>query len=136
MQVYKRALQKVIPGILLSLFAAMETGCASIVNGQNQPVSVTTESVKGAECSLENNKGKWFVPSTPGSVTVHRSFQDLQVSCQKKGYLKTMKKIPSSTKGMAFGNVVFGGVIGAGVDMADGAAYDYPTTIQMNMERA
>ena len=30
---------------------------------------------------------------------------------------------------MALGNIVFGGVIGAGVDMSTGAAYDYPAVI-------
>lgn len=45
------------------------------------------------------------------------------------------QKSASKTKGMAFGNIVFGGVIGAGVDMADGAAYDYPNEINMNLNK-
>jgi uncharacterized protein YceK len=127
---------KTLASMLLVFFAALETtGCASIVNGQNQPVSVSTGTVKGATCSLENNKGTWFVPYTPGSVTVHRSYNDLHVSCEKKGFLKSEKNVASATKGMAFGNVVFGGIVGAGVDMADGAAYDYPTTIQLDMQK-
>jgi hypothetical protein len=39
----------------------------------------------------------------------------------------------SSTKGMAFGNILFGGVIGAGVDTATGAAYDYPVLITVQL---
>ena len=39
----------------------------------------------------------------------------------------------SSTKAMAFGNILFGGPIGAGVDMASGAAYDYPNLITVMM---
>ncbi|MES2217109.1 MAG: hypothetical protein V4501_01725 [Pseudomonadota bacterium] len=114
-------------------FTILSTGCASIVNGQNQPVSVTT-SPAGAQCSLENNKGKWYISSTPGSAVVHRSFESLAVTCTKPGYKSSLKQVASSTKGMAFGNLVFGGVIGAGVDMADGAAYDYPTDIAVNMK--
>jgi hypothetical protein len=34
---------------------------------------------------------------------------------------------------MAFGNLLFGGPIGAGVDMASGAAYDYPNLIPVTM---
>lgn len=34
---------------------------------------------------------------------------------------------------MAFGNILFGGVIAAGVDVATGAAYDYPTMITVLM---
>lgn len=29
----------------------------------------------------------------------------------------------------AFGNVVFGGVIGAGIDMANGSAYDFAKSL-------
>lgn len=32
---------------------------------------------------------------------------------------------------MAFGNIIFGGVIGVGVDVATGAAYDYPEVISI-----
>lgn len=119
----------------LSIVFMIATGCASIVDGKNQPVSVSTAPVKGATCSLENNKGKWYIPSTPASVTVQRSYQNLQISCDKKGYKKGIKNVASATKGMAFGNILFGGVIGAGVDMADGAAYDYPTDIQVPLAR-
>lgn len=112
------------------------TGCASIVNGTNQPVSVNTGSVHGAYCSLSNNKGRWYVANTPGSVVVNRSFADLTVNCQKPGYRNSVTKIASKTKGMVFGNAVFGGLIGAGVDVADGAAYDYPADINVPMARA
>lgn len=111
------------------------TGCASIVNGTNQPVSVQTPPTSQAHCSLVNDKGRWFVNSTPGSVTVSRSFQDLLVSCEKTGYRPAMTRVKSRTKPMAFGNIIFGGVIGAGVDMADGAAYDYPTLISVPMAK-
>lgn len=114
--------------ILISL-----TGCASIVSGTNQSVSLETNPANNATCSLTNDKGKWFVPNTPGSVTISRSYQDLVVDCQKKGYRAATSKVKSTTKPMAFGNVIFGGVIGAGVDVASGAAYDYPTSIHISM---
>lgn len=113
------------------VITALLSGCASIVNGNQQSVSVKTGEIHGATCTLENNKGKWYVPVTPGSVTVRRSYDDLKVSCEKRNYGMGEKNIVSHTKGMAFGNIVFGGVIGAGVDMADGAAYDYPTDIDV-----
>lgn len=136
MQVSKRLAKRVIEVVFFSGFAVLMTGCASIVNGQNQPISVSTGQVKGATCALQNNKGKWYVPNTPGSVTVQRSYQDLHVACEKKGYAPADQKIASKTKGMAFGNVLFGGVIGAGVDMADGAAYDYPNEINLDLHKA
>jgi hypothetical protein len=127
-------MKKVLPILCIGVLS-LSTGCASIVNGNQQSVSVNTGRVQGATCSLENNKGKWFVSQTPGSVMVHRSYDDLKIACQKPGYGIASSHIASKTKGMAFGNVVFGGVIGAGVDMADGAAYDYPTEIEVPMKK-
>jgi hypothetical protein len=124
--------------VLLPLVAALSclTGCASIVNGQNQSVSVETRSngavLVGANCTLTNDKGTWFV-STPGSATVNRSFEDLSVKCLKDPLDPGLVTVKSATKAMAFGNILFGGVIGAGVDVATGAAYDYPNLISVEM---
>ncbi|HET9147548.1 MAG TPA: hypothetical protein VFN77_05825 [Acetobacteraceae bacterium] len=111
-------------------------GCASIVDGTKQTVSVQTlsngTSISDAQCMLKSNKGTWFT-NTPGTVTVHRSFDALHVTCTKPGYQSGLATVASSTKGMAFGNILFGGVIGAGVDMASGAAYDYPNLITVPM---
>ena len=114
-------------------------GCASIVNGQNQSVSVEAlaeaGSVVGANCKLSNNKGTWYSTS-PGSTMVQRSYEDLGVRCEKEPHDPGMVSVKSSTKAMAFGNILFGGVIGAGVDVATGAAYDYPTLITVVMGKS
>ncbi len=111
------------------------TGCASIVSGNTQIVSVETrlkgEPVSGASCELENPKGKFFV-TTPGTVSVSRAFDDMTVKCQKPG-VAGMKSFKSSTKAMAFGNIIFGGVIGAAVDTSTGAAFDYPILMSVDL---
>lgn len=123
--------------ILLSVLFL--SGCASIVSGANQSLSVNSlnkgTKIAQVTCTLTNNKGTWFV-TTPGTVTVHRSFQDLNVKCEKDGLQPGMLTVKSSTKGMAFGNILFGGVIGAGVDAGTGAAYDYPSLITVFMGEA
>lgn len=116
--------------------AIVMSGCASIVDGEQQSLSVETRhqnvDVSGAQCKLRNDKGTWFV-TTPGSVTVHRSYQDMVVECTKAGLPTGWASVKSATKGMAFGNILFGGVIGAGVDIGNGAAYDYPQVIVVDM---
>jgi hypothetical protein len=111
-------------------------GCASIVNGHNQSVSVETRTdvgaIVGASCSLANDKGTWFV-TTPGSTIVNRSYENLSVRCEKEGQNPGLVSAKSSTKAMAFGNIIFGGIIGVGVDVATGAAYDYPPLISVIM---
>jgi hypothetical protein len=116
--------------------AASLTGCASIVGGTSQIVSVETlqpaGKVVGASCKLENDKGVWYV-STPGTVTVHRAYGDMMVKCEKDGVAPGVATVKSSTKAMLAGNLLFGGPIGAGVDAASGAAYDYPALFQIMM---
>jgi len=111
------------------------SGCASIVNGTKQNVSVDTGRVANASCSLQNSKGKWYINRTPGSTTVHRAYSDLQVKCTKRGYTTVNRTVKSKTKAMAFGNLVFGGLIGAGIDSVNGAAYDYPEQITVPMHK-
>lgn len=116
--------------------ATQLVACASIVSGQNQSISVETRTetgpVSGANCRLTNNKGTWFI-MTPGSTTVQRSIEDLAIKCDKESHEPGMASVKSSTKAMAFGNIIFGGVIGVGVDIASGAAYDYPPLITILM---
>lgn len=123
--------------VVLMAVSTLGSGCASIVSGHNQSVSVETRSKQGpavmsANCKLSNNKGTWFVTS-PGSVSVRRSYDDLLINCEKENQEPGLASVKSSTKAMAFGNILFGGVIGAGVDVATGAAYDYPTMITVLM---
>ena len=123
-----------VPLVLAVSFAA--GGCASIVNGQNQSVSVEAKTDAGplhsASCRLINDKGTWFI-TTPGSTTVHRSYEDLAVYCEKDGQQPGSVAVKSATKPMAFGNILFGGLIGVGVDVSSGAAYDYPNLITVVM---
>jgi hypothetical protein len=127
---------RTIATVIAVVAASGLTGCASIVSGTNQVVSVetlhTSGKVDGAVCKLENDKGTYFV-TTPGTVTVHRAYGDMSVKCEKAGIAPGLATVKSSTKGMMAGNLLFGGVIGAGVDAASGAAYDYPALFQVMM---
>jgi hypothetical protein len=113
------------------------SGCASITGSPNQNVSVQAReqngvAVVGASCELTNDVGKWFV-ITPGSVGIHRSNKDLQVSCKKDGLEPGRAAVVSDTKGSMFGNILLGGGIGAIVDHNNGSAYEYPTVIDILM---
>ena len=122
--------------IAAMILAALSTGCATITTGQNQSVSVETKhkgtAVAGAACKLANDKGTWFV-TTPGSVTVNRAYGDLAINCTHDKFPAGLMTVKSSTKAMAFGNIIAGGVIGAAVDVGTGSAYDYPTLISVEL---
>ncbi len=124
--------------LLLAAGVAMSmASCATIVSGSTQVVGVTTvdaagKSITGAECELTNDKGAWLI-KTPGSASIGRSAENLQIICTKDGLTGTASD-ESSTKDMAYGNVIFGGLIGAGVDIQSGAAFDYTPNIQVILQ--
>lgn len=123
--------------LTVGAIAGLSSGCASITGTTNQSVSVQTREqgggeLAGAACELTNSKGKWFV-TTPGSVMVHRSNDDMQVLCTKTGTEPGRTSVVSETKGSMFGNIIFGGGIGAVIDHSSGAAYEYPAFIQVLM---
>jgi len=123
---------------LMAILAAslLLGGCASITGGSQQSVSVETRQetaqVSGAACELVNAKGKWFLTS-PGSVQIQRSNDDLQVTCNKPGLEAGRASVTSIVKPGMVGNFFFGGIIGVAIDHASGAAYDYPNVIQVMM---
>ena len=100
------------------------TSCASITTGNNQSLSVITIPENHASCELSNDKGVWYINETPAFITVSRSYSDLNVIC-KKSDKSGVVKIKSSTKGMMYGNILAGGIIGGAIDAGTGAGYDY-----------
>jgi len=120
--------------VITSLFVL--SGCASIISGVSQPVSIETrlngEPVAGVACKLSSNKGTWFV-TTPGQVLLHRGFQDLSIACDKPGITPSISVAQSHVKALFFGNLLFGGLIGIAVDLGDGAAFDYDDLISVDM---
>lgn len=120
---------RTILAVLFGFSFCFLTGCASIVSGNHQSVSIETPPQKNVTCSLTNDKGKWFVNSTPGSVTVQQSFKDMVIHCEKDGHPMGDSTISSRVKPMYFGNIIFGGIIGLIVDGSDGAGFGYPTNI-------
>ncbi len=110
-------------------------GCATVINGRYQQVSVQTEP-PGSYCVLTNNKGQWVVNSTPATIKVHRSMDNLHVSCQKQGYQSDVQSVPSHLAGAMVGNILAGGIIGVGIDAGDGSGYSYPSQINMTLDKS
>jgi hypothetical protein len=124
---------------LLSSVIALSflSGCASITGSPNQSISIQTreqggKEVVGAKCDIINKRGTWFI-TTPGTTSIHRSNDDIQVTCRKEGLENGIASVVSDTKGSMFGNILFGGGIGAIVDHNNGSAYEYPTFVQVFM---
>jgi hypothetical protein len=112
----------------LAALGAAASGCATIVEGTTQSVSVNTTPVQGAQCTLINSQGTWYTTS-PGSVVVHKTKTNLDVTCQKEGYQPGHLVAVSHFGATTAGNVIAGGVVGIGVDAMSGADFHYDNPI-------
>lgn len=120
----------------LIIFAAFNfTGCATITKDANQAVQIETysksnELITDANCTAKNERGEWSTKST-GAVNVHRSGENLIVKCDKEGHESGNGTVISRANGSMFGNILFGGGIGAIIDHNKGTAYSYPDWIRI-----
>ena len=117
--------------LLLSLLP----GCATLVNGTSQTVTVAT-TPPSASCTLDRVGARvGVIPQTPGSLRIDKSKNELSVTCSKDGFdTATVTRSPSFS-GATFGNIIAGGLVGVVVDAASGANYAYPDTIELALNR-
>lgn len=115
------------------LASLLFTGCASVVNGENQSIQVATRDIKGdalegANCDWKNSKrsGSFISPSV---ISVKRDYDTMHVVCRKDGSPQGTAAVTSNATAGLIGNVLVGGLIGAAVDHATGNAYEYPSVI-------
>lgn len=113
-------------------------GCSTITQSESQSLSLTaTYQGKPVDptCQLKNDKGSWD-SKAPANVTVRKSGEDLEVTCKKEGMPDGLLKAISRAAGSMFGNIIFGGGIGAIIDHNKGTGYDYPDLLPVKMGEA
>ena len=123
---------------LIMLLASLALGaCATITSNEMQTLSLNTKTADGqdveqAQCTLKNDKGTWKTAS-PGFVKVRRSADDLMIECKKEGLDDGFLRAISRAAGSMFGNIIFGGGIGALIDHSKGTGYNYPNELPVIM---
>ncbi len=126
-----------LKGILVLSLAAL-SGCATLVNGTSQTVTVST-TPPGASCTLDRMGTRiGAISTTPGSIRLDKSKNDLSVTCSKEGYQSATVAHAPSFGAATVGNIILGlsAPIGALVDAASGANYSYPDDIRLEMAAA
>ena len=116
-------------GAISILFA----GCSTIVKGTEQQVSVNTPGVPGAICQLQSPAIGTRTVQTPANITLPKSKNNVAVSCAAQCYTPGVGTLASHTEVMAAGNVLFGGIIGLGIDAASGAMNTYDPGVEVIM---
>lgn len=110
-------------------------GCASVMNDSTHPMKVETltadgKAIAGAECKLGNDYGSITVKSGD-TAQVRRSSKDMDITCTSNEQPDAKARAISRVNGGMFGNIIFGGGIGAIIDHNKGTAYTYPTWVQL-----
>ncbi len=95
----------------------MSSGCATIVNGKTQEISISTVP-PGATVTIDGTQ----TLITPAKVELRRN-KDYVLTFTKDGYQTQVIPITGVLSGWLIGNLVFGGLIGGGVDAATGAGF-------------
>jgi hypothetical protein len=111
------------------------TGCATVVNDSMHPIKIETktpagDAVVGAECKLTNDYGSVSMKSGE-TVQVRRSSKDLDIVCKNQNNPDASARAISRANAGMWGNIIFGGGIGAIIDHNKGTAYTYPTWVQL-----
>jgi hypothetical protein len=118
----------------VACMAVALTGCATVTRGRTQDFVINTVP-SGANARLST--GETCV--TPCTLRRPRN-EEFSVTISKDGFETTTVMVDHRTGGgggtaMA-GNVLIGGLIGAGVDAASGATQDlYPNPLEVNLVR-
>jgi hypothetical protein len=103
----------VLVGLLFAGY--FTTGCATIVSGTTQKLSVTTQP-SDATATVDGNMSA----KTPAMFTLERK-HDHTIQIKKDGFKETTVLIKRTFNGMATGNILIGGIIGGGIDAASGS---------------
>src|SRR5439155_9601807 len=104
----------------VGLFAGLLTGgCASIVNGTTQVVTIDSN-VRGAEVAVDGE----MVGRTPYTGPIKRgSTTTVRVSTQ--GYQPKTITLSTEIEPIFWGNIILGGFFGSTTDAGTGAMYKY-----------
>lgn len=112
-------------GIALSVcvaFGALAWGCASIIKGTKQDISINS-APGGADVVVKTKGGvEIFAGKTPCSVRLKKK-QEYQVNVKSAGYREQTIWVDQGFEAWTIGNLACGGVIGLIVDAVNGAMY-------------
>ncbi|MCY7315610.1 MAG: hypothetical protein LH480_08315 [Rubrivivax sp.] len=116
------------------------SACATIFNGQTQPVSFQSVP-EGAAITVTNRAGeKVHSGMTPVSLTLKRGAgyfksETYTVSYSKDGFAPQEITVTGTMSGWYIGNILFGGFIGMlAVDPVTGAMYYFPDAVNAQLQ--
>jgi uncharacterized protein YceK len=123
--------------VLVICVGAVLSGCATIVGGgSRQPVTVESTPA-AASFTIQSSSGLQMAQATtPSTVSLPRK-NEYQVQITMPGYQPQSAVLTRGTNGWIWGNLLFGWIVGFGVDFATGSAYKLePSLVQVSLHQA
>jgi hypothetical protein len=108
---------KSLVGSLIIVILIIFSGCATIIHGTTQDLSITTDP-SGADLNVDGQEHY----KSPAKITMKRK-DDHVIEVNMDGYQKETVNIKSVVSGAVAGNIIAGGLIGWGIDAASGGQY-------------
>jgi hypothetical protein len=109
------------------------SGCASVLHSDVQQVQVTVkckDRVVPAACVAQNAKGVWHFQA-PSTIEVRKDVTSLQIACKSLFFPEITATVPSRLNLSMAGNLLVGGVVGAGVDVYRGTGFAYNPDVRI-----
>lgn len=122
-------------GAILAVLAI--SGCATIVDGKNQTLTLSTKNnidKSNTECDLKNSNGVWTTDDKE-SIMVRRDYDDLIANCENDMQEGELVVESSASGGFMVLNFFIWDLctISCIVDHSTGALYEYPLSISVPM---
>lgn len=113
------------------LIAVFSNGCATIMKAERTPVRFTGGASAG-ETKLNLPDGQYNLSNGQTTVLVTRSKADIpfSVTCNSQTREGVIRTSYDALAGIA-GNIVFGGIIGIGIDAVGNKTYDPPENFNL-----
>ncbi|MHB8056821.1 MAG: hypothetical protein ACYDHC_02875 [Desulfuromonadaceae bacterium] len=111
-------------------------GCGTLTNGGQQSIfvqAVAENKVVDASCNIKNSAGSWQIASS-NDVVIKKSAGELVIECLSKDHKYAGKEIISSETNASMWASIFTVGVGAAVDAASAAGFDYPRNLIIVMK--
>ncbi len=111
------------------------SGCATLISGRTQIITVDLVNANGATCRGVDQVGQKYVwEKTPSSTEVIKGDGPLILTCEREGFKKTVYNVKERFAAANAASLIFPPAIL--IDAITGAAQEYPSIIKFAMEPA
>ncbi len=108
----------------------LTAACATVTQGTQQTLAVTTPNADGAQCVISNGDGRVLgTVTTPGSVQISRARSALDVRCERAGFGSGVAQVSSAFSSRSR----IQSPIGYAVDGLSGAMWSYPSEVLVTL---